>query len=61
MVPNVSVLTFNSLFNNKKFVLFRPANCSDGCKSGRVVVEVDVGEHEGQAEVGEVVTRVESF
>ena len=40
---------------------YEPANGAYGGQAGRVVVEVDVGEHEGEAEVRVVVTGVESL
>ncbi len=39
----------------------KPANSSYGGQAGGVVVEVDVGEHEGEAEVRVVVMGVESL
>ncbi len=53
------ILKLKTVFKTKRKNQ-KPANGSDGGQSGRVVVEVDVGEHEGQAEVGKVVTRVKS-
>ena len=44
-----------------ELIINKPANGSNGGEAGRVVVEVDVGEHEGEAEVREVVPGVESF
>ncbi len=38
-----------------------PAHGPDRGQPGRVVVEVPVGEHVGQAEVREVMLRVKSF